>query len=273
MVDLSLGKRGKMADGSSSHGDEASQLSCDGARDRQLTKEKLDLILAEDNPHKQFALFANQLWFADAARMSTQDKTIAEYDFLNVMFCREQNFTHEQTIAFRGITLSVFEATIVRGELDLDGAFEAFTERVLSLAEVKETGPSCRSGGEGGGGGGGSNDTGSVPSPVERDSDANRTEIEGTGHTGSLPEGEGATGGGGDAGGGGGGDVGQRGGGAVFSVGDIDAITRFVARGLYRNFSLYRMCFKEEERCCREFRQVQVETPLRLNPLQEADIA
>lgn len=53
----SLDKGGKMADScsGSSHGDAASQISCDGGRDRQLTKEKLDLIFAEDIPHKQFA--------------------------------------------------------------------------------------------------------------------------------------------------------------------------------------------------------------------------
>lgn len=177
-----------------------------------------------------------------------------------------QNFTTEQTIAIRGITLSVFEATIVRGELDLDGAFEAFTERVLSLAEVPEAGPSC------GSSGGGSN-IGSVPSPVDGGPGASRTKAEGTGPAGSSPERENANGGGGGGDAGGGGDVGEGGGGAVFCVGDIDAITRFVARGLYRHFSLYRMCFKQEERCCREFRQVQVETPLRLMPLQEAEPA
>lgn len=35
-------------------------------------------------------LFSSQVWLADSARLSTQDKTIAEYDFLNVIFCREQ---------------------------------------------------------------------------------------------------------------------------------------------------------------------------------------
>ena len=149
----------------------------------------------------------------------------------------------------------------MRGELDLDGAFEAFTERVLSLAEVPEAGPSC------GGGGSNGNSTGSdVPSSADGDEVAGRTETEGADRTGLSPGGEGINCG---SGLGGDGDVG----GPVFSVGDIDAITRFVARGLYRNFSLYRMCFQQEERCCREFRQVQVETPLRLTPLQEAEPA
>eukprot|EP00752_Nemacystus_decipiens_P018680 g16745.t1 len=265
MVDLSLEKGGKGTDGSSggSQVDAASQISCNGARDRQLTKEKLDLIFAEENPRKQFELFASQLWSADSARMSSQDKTIAEYDFLNVIFCREQNYTTEQTIAIRGITLGVFEATIVRGELDLDGAFDAFTERVLSLAEVPEAGPSC-AGASGGAGGNGGNNTGSsAASPTDEGSAVEHTETEGGGPAASSPGGAGVH----RSGSGSGGDD------AVFSVGDIDAITRFVARGLYRNFSLYRMCFKREERCCREFRQVQVETPLRLTPLQEAEPA
>lgn len=158
----------------------------------------------------------------------------------------------------------------MRGELDLDGAFEAFTERVLSLAEVPEAGPGCSSGGADKSS---NNASSSVPSPVDGESAAGRTDTEGAGATGSSPEEEGVSGGdggGGDSGGSGGA---EDAGGAVFSVGDIDAITRFVARGLYRNFSLYRMCFKQEERCCREYRQVQVETPLRLMPLQEAEPA
>lgn len=175
-----------------------------------------------------------------------------------------QNFTTEQTIAIRGITLSVFKATIVRGELDLDGAFEAFTEQVLSLAEVPETGPG---GGAVSGPRGSNNTSSNVPSAVDGGSRASRIEIEGTGPTGSSPE-QGLV-----SGGSGGGGVCQGAGGVVFSVGDIDAITRFVARGLYRNFSLYRMCFKQEARCCREFRQIQVETPLRLLPLHEAEAA
>lgn len=174
-----------------------------------------------------------------------------------------QKFSTEQTVAFRGIALGVFEATIVRGELDLDGAFEAFTERLLSLAEVPETGPSC------GAGAGGSGACSSVANPVDGGSGACRPEMEGAAPAGSSPEGEGVGGGGG-----GDGDGGEGGGsGAAFSVGDIGAITRFVARGLYRNFSLFRMCFEQEARCCREFRQVQVETPLELPPLQEAEPA
>lgn len=56
MVDLSLDKGGKGADGcgGGSQVDAASQISCDGGRNRQLTKEKLDLIFAEANPHRQF---------------------------------------------------------------------------------------------------------------------------------------------------------------------------------------------------------------------------
>lgn len=159
----------------------------------------------------------------------------------------------------------------MRGELDLDGAFEAFTERVLSLAEVPETGPGC--GGSGGGGSGNTssgNTSNSAPGPVVGGGhgESSNTETGGAGPAGSSPEGDR------DGVGGGGGDVGEgAGGAAVFSVGDIDAITRFVARGLYRNFSLYRLCFKQEARCCREFRQVQVETPLKMLPLYEAEPA
>lgn len=83
---------------------------------------------------------------------------------------------------------------------------------------------------------------------------------------GSSVQGDGATGGAV-------GDAAEGGGGAVFSVGDIDAITRFVARGLYRHFSLYRTCFEQEGRSCRESRQIQVETPLQLLPLEEAEPA
>lgn len=52
---MSLEKGGKVPDGcgGSSQGDAASQISCDGDGDKQLTKEKLDLIFAED-PRKRF---------------------------------------------------------------------------------------------------------------------------------------------------------------------------------------------------------------------------
>lgn len=175
-----------------------------------------------------------------------------------------QNFSMEQTIAFRGITLGVFEATIVRGEMDLDGAFEAFTERVLSLAEVPETTTSI-AGGDSGGSNIHSNEANnrSRTGGLAADSKAPGTEQNEAANTtaSSIPPNRHG--------------VGDNGGerGAVFSVGDIGAITRFVARGLYRNFTLYRMCFEQEARSCREVRHVQVETPLELPPLQEAENA
>lgn len=171
----------------------------------------------------------------------------------------------EQTIAFRGITLGVFEATIVRGEMDLDGAFEAFTERVLSLAEVPETTSSIAGGDSDGSNIRNGNDannrsrTGGLV-PDNKAPGTEQTEAANTTASSTTPNRHGV---GGDGGGGG----------AVFSVGDIGAITRFVARGLYRNFTLYRMCFKQEARSCREVRHVQVETPLELSPLQEAENA
>lgn len=59
--------------------------------------------------------------------------------------------------------------------------------------------------------------------------------------------------------------------GPVFSVGDVSVITRFVARGLYRNFALYRVCFEQEARTRTEVWHVQVETPLEPPPLREAE--
>lgn len=162
-----------------------------------------------------------------------------------------QNFTIEQTIAFRGITLSVFEATIVRGELDLEGAFEAFTERVLSLGEVPEADAVGR--------GGTSSDASEANNTAEgmpRES-RNSKEMGSKGLSRASGGEEGA--------------VGERG--LVFSVGEVDAITRFVARGLYRNFRLYRMCFEREPKVCKEIRHVQVETPLEHPPLLEAEPA
>lgn len=50
----------------------------------------------------------------------------------------QQSFTPEQTSAFHGIARKVFEAGIERGELDLEGAFQAFTDMVLALAVVVE---------------------------------------------------------------------------------------------------------------------------------------
>lgn len=56
MVDLSLdkGEKGAEGCGGGNRADAASQISCDGGRDRKLTKENLDLIFAEVNPHEQF---------------------------------------------------------------------------------------------------------------------------------------------------------------------------------------------------------------------------
>ncbi|CAN0429063.1 unnamed protein product, partial [Ectocarpus sp. 12 AP-2014] len=150
MVEFSLDDGGEQGGDPSSQDESSSKSGRSGGKDRELNKEILKKIYAEDDPHRQFELFAKLIWMPDSASMSTQDRLIAEYDYLNVMFCREQNFSMEQTIAFRGITLGVFEATIVRGEMDLDGAFEAFTEGVLSLAEVPDTTTSIAGGDSGG---------------------------------------------------------------------------------------------------------------------------
>lgn len=60
--------------------------------------------------------------------------------------------------------------------------------------------------------------------------------------------------------------------GPLFSVGDVAAITQFAARGLYRNFALYRMCFLQKAKHCKESRVLQVQTPLALEPLQNAEL-
>lgn len=56
MVDTSLDSGGKVGDvcSGSSQEDAAIQKNYDGDRDKQLTKDMLDSIFAQDNPHKQF---------------------------------------------------------------------------------------------------------------------------------------------------------------------------------------------------------------------------
>ncbi|CAM9313162.1 unnamed protein product, partial [Ectocarpus fasciculatus] len=214
MVEFNLGHGGEQGGDSSSHGESSSLSGRLGGKDGELNKEILEKIFAEDDPHRQFELFAKRIWMPDSASMSTQDRLIAEYDYLNVMFCREQNFSMEQTIAFRGITLGVFEATIVRGEMDLEGAFEAFTERVLSLAEVPET-PTSTAGGDSGGSNIHSNGVNnrSRTGGLAVDSKAQGTEHNEAANTtaSSLPPNRHGVG-----------DDGGEGG-AVFSVGDIGA--------------------------------------------------
>lgn len=234
-----------------------------------------------------------------------------------------QKFTAQQTIAFRGISRDVFEASVVRGELNLDEAFQVFTERVLSLAvEAENDEPAavpvagageerCRDGGDGVGGSGSGGGNDSIADPTAR-SVAGATKKDGKGAPASKkPVVDGSTGkdkvsgapgsarsARGSAGHGGvdkedasatprappedGTTTESRADGSspkdalakkgpVFSVGNVAAITQFVARGLYRNFALYRMCFEEEPRFCRESRHVQVETPLPPPPLHEAE--
>ena len=240
---------------------------------------------------------------------------------------QNKNFSAEQTIAFRGITRSVFEAGIVRGELDVNEAFQEFTERVLSLAGEPDTTSTtttttpdhsasnessvtaltsggCLStdgggGGKGEGGGGGSSAaetrraSGKNPPKVVADSKAKETavgpKLAGKGsalasvsHGGESGRGgetnsvgsecSGSGSGGGDgSGSGSSGGGGSAGAGPVFSVGDVAAITLFVARGLYRNFGLYRMCFERPAKHRTDIREVQVETPLEPPPLHEAE--
>lgn len=56
MAHSNPGKGGKVADEceSGDQEDAASQNGCCGNDDRQLTKEKLEIIFSEDDPHKQF---------------------------------------------------------------------------------------------------------------------------------------------------------------------------------------------------------------------------
>ena len=57
---------------------------------------------------------------------------------------------------------------------------------------------------------------------------------------------------------------------ALFSVREVVNITNFVARGLFRNFALYRMYFKQPARRSQAVRSVRVETPLAPPPLRES---
>lgn len=194
-----------------------------------------------------------------------------------------QNFTTEQTVAFRALARSVFEKSVVKGELDLDGAFQAFTERVLSLAvapeekqanspEKQEAQPeegqlSC----------GGSEGEPVTPAMAARPTSRGKQADGGAlikGGVEPLPgnSAEGHVSFREDDGGG------QETAGVaatavepVFSVADVAAITQFVARGLYRNFALYRLCFQRDAAYRTEVRNVQVETPLVPPPLREAE--
>ena len=56
-----------------------------------------------------------------------------------------------------------------------------------------------------------------------------------------------------------------------FSVREIVNITDFVARGLFRNFALYRMYFKQPARRSQAVRSVCEETPLAPPPLRESE--
>ncbi|CAM9545651.1 unnamed protein product [Hapterophycus canaliculatus] len=228
-------------------------------RCRDLTKESLGVIFAEDSMHMQFKRFASHLWVTNSTSMTTPVRIIAEYDFHNVIFCREQHFTTKQTIAFREIALSVFETAIVNGKLQPGEAFEAFTHRVLALAGAEEAG---------------TNATGTIfmaakcgsPLPCKSGASAAASgETADPGQGGGSSDSASATGNSGVSDGVGDGEGGE----SEFSVGDVGAITKFVAQGFYRNFKLYRMCFQHEQRCCRETRQVQVETPLEIPPLHE----
>lgn len=49
-----------------------------------------------------------------------------------------KGFTAEQTSAFHRIARTVFEASIERGELGLEGAFKTFTDMMLAFAVVPE---------------------------------------------------------------------------------------------------------------------------------------
>ena len=56
-----------------------------------------------------------------------------------------------------------------------------------------------------------------------------------------------------------------------FSMREIVNITDFVARGLFRNFALYRMYFKQPARRSQAVRNVRVETPVAPPPLRESE--
>lgn len=189
----------------------------------------------------------------------------------------------------------------MRGDLNLDEAFQAFTERVLSLAVVPENdehkAPTVAGKGyhdSGSGGGDDSLDPTSGAAGVTKKerrgapAAAKRTVVVDSAEkdkpSGALPSARGSVAHGGDNE-----DATPRSResgdisissvdgkdvpaekGPMFSVGHVAAITQFVARGFYRNFALYRMCFEEEPRFCSESRHVQVETPLPPPPLYEA---
>lgn len=190
----------------------------------------------------------------------------------------------------------------MQGDLNLDEAFQAFTERVLSLAVVPENdehkapavaGKGCHDSGSGGGDdsldpNGGTagvikKERKGIPAAAKRTVIVDSAEKDKP--SGALTSARGSVAHGGNnedasprsredgdtsIGSADGKDVPAEKG-PVFSVGNVAAITQFVARGFYRNFALYRMCFEEEPRFCRESRHVQVETPLPPPPLHEAE--
>lgn len=186
---------------------------------------------------------------------------------------REQGFSTEQTLAFRGIARDIFEAGIVKGELNLEEAFQAFTKRVLSLAVVPEEAESddnntaaARSTPPGGF----QADLEGSCSPQDRQCSSTVAASVGENRKRSAESGPGrdelatmepSS------------EVGrhQAERAPVFSVADVRSITQFVARGLYRNFSLYRMCFEHDTKVCTEVRHVKVETPLSPPRLTEAE--
>lgn len=164
----------------------------------------------------------------------------------------EKNFTSEQTITFREIAKSIFEAAVIRGELARPTeAFQAFTERLLPFAtmEPKNNTQFCSTAAidvahEG------DCDHPSPPSGLSEMSAANVI-TNPRGECNSKSSGIKET--------------------PLFSVSDVAAISEFISTGFYRYFALYRMCFTvQPAKVCREVRIVQVETPLPPPPLEEA---
>ena len=206
-----------------------------------------------------------------------------------------QNFNAGQTIAFRDTARSVFEAAIVRGELDFNEAYQVFTDWVLSLSEATApqetaqrhptTAGGIRPSQEGASTGG---DDGQTPPascaasitkrtldssnkvakqealtekpnkesecwPGRIDADAPNAGAE------SIADPRGRK------------DGNRSGESPLFSVREVVNITDFVARGLFRNFALYRMYFKQPARRSQAVRSVRVETPLAPPPLRESE--
>ena len=222
-------------------------------------------------------------------------KTIA---LLSSRFPYAQNFTAGQTIAFRDTARSVFEAAIVRGELDFNEAYQVFTNWMLSLSgatapqETAQQHPTPWS--IAGGirpsqeGASTSEDDEHTP-PASGAASATKRTLDSSGKVAkqeALTEksnkkpkrwSRGIDAVAPNAGAESTADPRERkygnrsGESPRFSVREIVNMTDFVARVLFRNFALYRMYFKQPARRSQAVKNIRVATPLAPLPLRESE--